>query len=222
MTLTTVPRTDFKKQYRNLYSATAAPAVVDVPPLRFLAVDGVGGPSGPAYRRAVEALYATSYALRFALKHDAVVEYPVMPLEGLWWAPGRHDLPMEDRDAWHWTMMIMQPPQADAGRVADALAVAARRRPSAAVDRVELREFAEGPSVQVLHTGPYAQEWPAVERLLSFADAHGYRICGRHHEIYLSNPARTAPERLRTILRYAVTGPGAAPSATPGEPPAAP
>ncbi|KUP97979.1 GyrI-like domain-containing protein [Thermobifida cellulosilytica] len=199
------PRTDFKKQYRNLYSASAEPEVVDVPALPFLAVDGVGDPSGPAYRRAVEALYAASYALRFALKREAVVEYPVMPLEGLWWAPGRHDLPMDDRDAWHWTMMIMQPPQADAGRVADALAEASRRRPDAAVDRVEFREVAEGPSVQLLHTGPYAEEGPAVRRLLSFAEEHGYRISGRHHEIYLSNPARTAPERLRTILRYPVS-----------------
>ncbi|MBF9131508.1 GyrI-like domain-containing protein [Plantactinospora sp. S1510] len=200
-----MPKTDFKKVHKNLYAAGAAPALVDVPELAFLAIDGVGDPDGPVYREAVEALYGVSYGVRFGLKRAGVLEYPVMPLEGLWWGAGeRQDLPALDRSTWHWTMLVLQPPQVDAALVAETVAATARKRPSGSLERIELRRVAEGPSAQVLHVGPYHDEPATRDRLMAFVDESGYRISGKHHEIYLSNPTRTAAEKLKTILRYAV------------------
>ncbi|GAB3161256.1 GyrI-like domain-containing protein [Micromonospora sonneratiae] len=201
--------TDFKKVHKDLYGARTEPALVDVPPLRFLAVDGAGDPDGPVWRAAVEALYGVSYFARFALKNAGVVEYPVMPLQGLWWVDGGWDITERDRADWRWTMMIMQPPQVTADLVAQGIATTAKKKPSAAVDRLELREYAEGPSAQILHIGPYAAERPTIERLLAYVAEQGRQVCGRHHEIYLSNPSRTAPEKLKTIIRYPVTPPPA-------------
>jgi hypothetical protein len=203
--LTSIPKTDLKKVLAPLYKARAEPVLVDVPALSLLAVDGVGDPDGPAYQEAVAALYGVSYGLRFGLKRAGVLDYPVMPLEGLWWGAGeRQDLPNLDRATWNWTMMIVQPWQVDAALVADAVAAAARKRPSAWLARLELRQVVEGPSAQVLHVGPYSAEPPTRDRLMAFVTGSGYRISGRHHEIYLSDPRRTAPEKLRTILRYPV------------------
>lgn len=196
---------DLKKLHRNLYRATVEPAFVKVPPLPFLAIDGIGDPDGTAYQEAVSALYSVAYAVRFALKNAGIVEYPVAPLEGLWWAPGGPDITKQARSDWHWTMMIPQPPQVTAELVAQGITTRAEKKPSDALHRVQLRKFTEGRAVQILHIGPYAQERPAIERLLTFVAEQGHRVSGRHHEIYLSNPARTPQEKLRTIIRYPVT-----------------
>ncbi|GAB2964731.1 GyrI-like domain-containing protein [Micromonospora polyrhachis] len=196
--------TDFKKVHKDLYGATTEPAVVDVPPLPFLAVSGAGDPDGPVCQAAVEALYGVSYSVRFALKNAGIVEYPVMPLQGLWWVDGGWDITERDRDDWRWTMMIMQPPQVTAELVAQGIAATAKKKPSAAVDQLELREYAEGSAAQILHIGPYADERPTIERLLAFVAEQGRQVSGLHHEIYLSNPARTAAEKLKTIIRYPV------------------
>ncbi|MBE1491085.1 GyrI-like domain-containing protein [Plantactinospora soyae] len=203
--MTSIPKTDFKKVHRNLYTASAAPALVDVPELAFLAVDGVGDPDGPAYREAVEALYGVAYGLRFGLKKAGVLDYSVMPLEGLWWgAEGQRNLPEQDRSTWNWTMLIMQPPQVDVDLVAEFVAAAARKKPSGSLERLELRHLTEGRSAQVLHVGPYREEPATRDRLMAFINESGDRLSGEHHEIYLSDPRRAAPEKLRTILRYAV------------------
>lgn len=200
----TVPVTDFKKVYKDLYTAIATPVEVDVPLLKFLTIDGVGDPSGPGYREAVEALYGVSYAVRFELKKSEIVEYPVMPLQGLWWG-SEHNLTTVDRDTWNWTMMIMQPPQTVAELVTHAIDMTARKKPSAALNRIRLTEFAEGQCAQILHTGPYGGELPTITRLLDFIRGQGMQVGGKHHEIYLSSPTRTAPEKLKTIIRYPVT-----------------
>lgn len=201
----TAPKTDFKKTHKALYTATADPCLVDVPDLPFLMIDGVGDPDGDRYARAVEALYGVAYTVRFALKNAGVLEYPVMPLEGQWWPEDeRYESYADDRDSWHWTMMIMQPPQASPGLVQDALATASAKKPHLPVQSVRLARLHEGTCAQILHTGPYAAEPATLARLYAFLDERGRAITGRHHEIYLSSPRRTAPERLRTILRYPV------------------
>lgn len=204
--MTSTPKTDLKKVLAPLYAARSKPVLVDVPALSFLTIDGVGDPDGPVYQEAVTALYGVSYGLKFGLKRAGVLDYPVMPLEGLWWAAGeRQDLPNLDRETWHWSMMILQPAQVDTALVADAVAAAARKRPSPSLERLELRQVVEGPSAQVLHVGPYSEEPATRDRLMAFVTGSGYRLSGRHHEIYLSDPRRTAPEKLKTILRYPVT-----------------
>ncbi|AVT29173.1 MULTISPECIES: GyrI-like domain-containing protein [unclassified Plantactinospora] len=205
--MTTTPtRTDLKKVHSRLYAAGAAPALVEVPELPYLAIDGVGDPDGSGYQEAVRALYTVAYGLRSRLRRADVLDYSVAPLEGLWWGSQEWDPTRQDRSTWNWTMLILQPSQAaQPDLVAEVLTETARKKPGVPVDRVELRRLTEGTSAQLLHIGPYSEERPTRDRLMAFLDESGYRISGHHHEIYLSNPARTAAPRLRTILRYPVT-----------------
>lgn len=185
----------------------AGPRVVDVPEIAFLAIDGSGDPAtSPAYTAAVEALYAVAYAARFDLKRDGLV-YSVMPLEGLWWTDDVGDV-WASRDAWHWTMQIAQPDAVTDEVLTRALAAAAKKRPADVLDRLRLERVTEGLAVQLLHVGAYGEaERPSVEALHDFAAAEGLALRGRHHEIYLGDPRRTAPERLRTLLRQPVETP---------------
>jgi hypothetical protein len=150
------------------------------------------------------ALYALSCALRFALKRAVGVDYRVAPLEGLWWAEDTAALSAGRKGDWQWTMMIAQPAAVDQALLDATREHVRRKKAFPALDRVRLAPFAEGRAAQVLHRGLYAAEGPAIERLHRFIRERGGRFDGRrqkHHEISLSDPARTAPERLETILR---------------------
>jgi len=203
-----VPPTDLVRQLRPLYSPSAKhPSIIEVPDLAFLMVDGRGDPSSSeAYQDALDALYGIAYTLKFALKKaDLERNFKVAPLEGLWWAdterPNMDEL-QADRNAWNWTMMIALPDGVTAAEVA--AAAAARRRQLPAASSVRLERFAEGLAAQIMHVGPYSTEAPTIERLHAFVDGQGYALRGRHHEIYLGDPRRTAPERLKTVIRHPV------------------
>jgi len=197
-------RVDFKNVYEQLYTAHRRPVMVDVPELPFLMADGAGDPGAAGYRATVQALYGVAYAIRFGLKHDYGLEYPVMPLQGRWWARDGREVIAADRSSWLWTMLILQPPQVTEALVAQASAKVRRGKAAAAVEGVRLDHLAEGRCAQVLHTGPYREESPTIERLRAFIRAQGCVVAGRHHEVYLSDPSRTAPEKLKTIIRYPV------------------
>jgi hypothetical protein len=199
----TAPKADFKKTYKELYTAGARPGLVEAPELPFLMIDGSGDPNGEGYARAVGSLYAVAYAVRFALKGAGVLEYPVMPLQGLWWTEGEEYSPDMSRESWRWTMMIMQPPQASAEVVKEALATAEKKKPGLRVPDVRLETLREGLCAQILHLGPYAEEQATLARLYGYLEEEGLRITGRHHEIYLSRPGGD-PAKMRTILRYPV------------------
>jgi hypothetical protein len=177
---------------------------VDVPEMAFLRVSGRGAPEGPDFGAAVQALYAVSYAAHFLVKKSRGEAPRVMPLEALWWQGEEGGWSVDlDRDAWSWSAMIMQPDPVDGGVVADALAQS-RAKNLAALDRVTFERWAEGPSAQLLHVGPYSAEAASIERLHEAIAKSGQQPRGRHHEIYLGDPRRSAPERLRTILRHPV------------------
>lgn len=197
-------RVDYRKQLKLLYSArSATPAVVDVPALGFLMIDGIGDPNtAPAFEDAVAALYSASYALKFALKRSArPTDYAVMPLEGLWWSGDMTDFSAGHRDAWRWTLMIMQPPQITPSQVASTIAELRHKKPLRALDLLRFESFEEGLSAQVMHLGPFALERATIETLHAFIAAQGGTPTGKHHEIYLSDMRRTAPAKLKTILR---------------------
>lgn len=196
---------DVKKERRDLYAATRDVAIVEVPPLAFLMVDGHGDPNtSTSYREAVEALYAGSYAVRALARARGHPVHTVGPLEGLWSADDLSVFRTRDKSAWDWTLMVVQPDWVTGDLVETALA-AARSRRGPSLDRVRLDSYAEGRSVQVLHLGSYDDEAPTVERLhREFLPAHGLVPTGRHHEIYLSDPRRVEPARLRTIVRQPV------------------
>jgi hypothetical protein len=199
-------RLDLRRQLRDCYSARPTPALVQVPDLAFLMVDGHGDPnSAPSYTEAVQALYATAYAVRFALKRGPdALDAPVMPLEGLWWVPDMATFSVEDKAAWDWTMMIALPDVVTAEAVEAARGAAARKVGAGPAGRVRLERYTEGLAAQILHVGPYSAEGPTVRRLHEFIAEQGHRLAGKHHEIYLSDPRRGAPDRLRTIVRQPV------------------
>jgi hypothetical protein len=195
-------KVDYRKDLKALYGAKAGkPAVVDVPPLQFLKVDGQGDPNtSPDYAAAVEALYAVSYATKFLCRAEQEIDYGVMPLEGLWWADDMRDF-AGNRDAWQWTSMIMQPEIVTAGLVARAIEQVARKKALPALDRLRFEPYHEGVAAQVLHRGPWSEEGPVIEGLHAWIAAQGGSLTGHHHEIYLGDPRRAAPEKLRTIIR---------------------
>ena len=191
------------------YRATAAPRLVDVPDLGFLRVDGEGDPATSArYTDAVETLYAVAYAARFDLKGGGV-DAKVMPLEGIWWTDTTGDV-WASRESWRWTVMIAVPDAMTSAALDRARATAALKRSAESLARLRLERVTEGRAAQLLHVGPYGEaERPAIERLHAFIVDQGLAARGRHHEIYLGDARRTAPERLRTIIRQPVSSPSA-------------
>ena len=197
---------DLRRELAQLYSAPVAPVLVDVPDLTYLMIDGAGDPNtSPMYAEAVQALYAVAYTIRFALKRrDDPVDAPVMPLEGLWWVPDMSTFTVEDKSAWQWTLLILQSDVVTPELAGEARETAADTKGLPGIDRVRLEPFAEGRVAQVLHRGPYSEEGPTVEALHRFIAGQGLSLTGKHHEIYLGDPRRTAPEKLRTIVRQPV------------------
>lgn len=197
---------DVKKAHRALYSPSATEfTVVDVPEMRYIAVDGRGDPNvSEWYARAVEALYGVAYKLKFAgkaLGRDVVVG----PLEGLWRADDPSVFLARRKDAWEWTMLISQPAWITEAMVSAAVADAARKKANPALDAVRPRTLHEDRCVQILHVGSYDDETPTLRRLHErYLPENGLTFNGDHHEIYLSDPRRTEPAKLRTILRQPV------------------
>jgi hypothetical protein len=175
---------------------------VHVPPMHFLMVDGAGDPNtSPEYRDAVAALYELSFVLKFMVMGNLGVDYQVMPLEGLWWADDMSQFSLENKDAWKWTAMIMQPDFVTAEMVAEAKREVSAKKDLSALERVRLETFYEGRAAQILYAGPYADEGPTVGKIHGYIFSQGHRPTGKHHEIYLNDPAQTPPEELRTIIR---------------------
>jgi len=197
---------DFKKVLKHLYRPSAREvSVVEVPPMNFLMIDGAGDPNvSPAYQQAVEALFSLSYALKFRVKKSKGVDYVVMPLEGLWWTDDPAQFSMSNKAIWKWTAMIMQPEFVTAEMVTEALDELRKKKALPALEKVRFETYCEGLAVQIMHIGPYAAEEPTIARLHSFIRENGYELNGKHHEIYLSDPRRTAPEKLKTILRQPI------------------
>ena len=195
---------DWKKQWKHLYQPTAGAVVaVEVPPLTYLMVDGQGDPNtSQAFQEAVEALYSLSYTLKFTLKKSPRgLDYGVMPLEGLWWADDPRVFHLADKSTWQWTAMILQPDFIARAEVDAAFDEVRKKKNPAALDRVRLETLTEGSSAQILYVGPFSAEGPTIQRLHDFIHTAGKQPRGKHHEIYLNDPRRSAPEKLKTILR---------------------
>ena len=200
----TVEKLDLKKQWKHLYQPPAGEiTVVNVPPLTYLMVDGEGDPNkSKAFEQAVEALYSLSYTLKFSLKKSPrAIDYGVMPLEGLWWADDPRVFMQTDKSAWKWTAMILQPEFISRRNVDAAFEEVRKKKNPAALERVRFEVLEEGECVQTLYFGPFSEEGPTIQRMHDAIHAAGKKIHGKHHEIYLSDPRRTVPAKLRTILR---------------------
>jgi hypothetical protein len=189
----------------HLYRATTTPRLVHVPALRFLCIDGHGDPNtSSTYADAVQALFTVSYAAKFAIKRASGQNLKVSFLEGLWWADDLSTFLTGRKADWDWTMMIRQPDLVTDDLFERLAGEVAAKNSLPAVSELRLVDFEEGPAAQVLHVGPYAAEAPTIERLHAYIRDQGFVFDGhrrKHHEIYLGDPRRAAPEKLRTIIR---------------------
>lgn len=198
---------DLKRDRKHLYQPGSKEfAEVVVPPTIYLAVDGHGDPNtSPAYTAAVEALYSAAYATKFAWRARAGQDFVVGPLEGLWSSPDPRAFTSRAKDEWDWTMLIPLPDAVGGPDVETGLATARAKKPALPVERVRVLVLDEGRCLQIMHRGSYDDEAPTLARLHDdVMPSRGLTFNGRHHEIYLSDPRRVAPERLRTVLRQPV------------------
>ena len=194
---------DFKQELKKLYQASDKEVVlVDVPSMDFLMVNGQGDPNASQdYADAIEALFLVAYTLKFTVKKGALaMDYAVMPLECMWWAEDMDSFAAGEKSLWKWTAMIMQPPFINSAMVYGAIAEAQRKKPLAALSRVHLNNFSEGKCAQILHIGPFSQEGPTIEKVHNFIHSKT-ELRGKHHEIYLSDIRKAAPDKWKTIIR---------------------
>jgi hypothetical protein len=207
---------DLKKDLKFLYQPSPKKIeIVDVPAMNFVMIDGAiepdqGPSSSQRFAEDMQALYNAAYTLKFAakLKKQDPFDYPVMALEGLWWVEdGTFDIRKPGN--WKYTVMIMQPDLVTPRMFAEGLAqIRKKKGDQPAFSRLRLERFLEGQSVQTMHIGPYAAEPATVERMQAFVQANGYQdrvgLGGKHHEIYLGDPRRADPAKLKTVLRHPV------------------
>lgn len=199
-------KVDFKKTLKHLYRASAkAPTIVEVPAMNFAIVDGAGDPNGSTeFQQAMEVLYPVSYTLKFTLKRSQGFDYVVPPPEGLWWMEGESGFDLRRKDLWRWTLLVMQPEVVTPELFVEAVAQVRAKGSPPGLSRLRFERYDEGLSAQLLHVGPYAEEVATIARLHAFIQVCGYAPRGKHHEIYLSDPRRSAPEKMKTILRQPV------------------
>ncbi len=197
---------DFKKELKQFYRPSAKQfEVIDVAPMNFLMIAGHGDPNtAQEYAEAVAALYAVAYKLKFMSKKSLGKDYVVPPLEGLWWAEDMNTFTDGNKDAWLWTMMIMQPEWISPQLFDEARTQVKKAKNPPALPKMRLETYHEGLSVQIMYLGAYANEGPTIARMHTFIGDKGYEPAGKHHEIYLSDPRKVAPEKLKTILRQPI------------------
>ena len=198
---------DFKKDFKHLYKPSVNDvSFVDVPDMDFLMIDGKGDPNcSPAFQAATEALFALSYALKFMIKKGHTqIDYGVLPLEGLWWGEDMAKFSVENKHDWLWTLMIMQPDFITGDLFSEASQQCQKKKKLPALPQVRLEKFSEGKAAQILHVGPFSEEGPTIEKVHTFIKDNGKTIAGKHHEIYLSDIRKAAPEKWQTIIRQPV------------------
>lgn len=195
---------DLKKTFKELYNpSTKTVSEVVVPPMNFIMVDGTGDPNNQAeFQPRAEVLYGLSYTLKFASKQQLEKDYSVMPLEGLWWIDGGIPVGLDgDRDDWKWTLMIMQPEHITYALYEMAVETLRRKKDPTLLPKVRWQCYEEGRAAQIMHIGPYSAEKPNIDRVHAYIAEHHGQPTGKHHEIYVSDPRKAAPEKLKTVIR---------------------
>jgi len=197
---------DFRKAQGELYRPSPDRfTLVEVPAMQFVMIDGEGNPNtAPSYQKTVEWLYSVSYAMKFAAKASLKKDYVVPPLEGLWWAEDPADFIERRKDRWRWTLMIMAPDFINR-ELFSASVEKAGKKLGPPPESLRLETYEEGPSLQIMHIGGYDDEGPTLARLhREVMPSQGFTFAGKHHEIYIGDPRKTEPAKLKTILRQPV------------------
>lgn len=202
---------DLRKDLKNLYAPSAKQIqIVDVPEFQFLMLDGaieagMQPDNSPLFQCAIEALYGIAYSLKFIskLRKTNPIDYSVMPLEGLW-SLKTENVDSSRKDNWKWRLLLLQPDHITRELFEDARRQMKSKKDNSLLPQVRLERFREGLCLQIMHIGPYADEPRSFDKLQEFAAKNGYRLARPHHEIYLGDPRRAKPERLKTILRHQI------------------
>ncbi|MGA2263356.1 MAG: GyrI-like domain-containing protein [Acidobacteriota bacterium] len=196
---------DLYRQHKNDYVAPRKPALVNVGAATYLAISGQGAPGGEAFSDKIGALYGVAFTVKMMRKFAGQQDYAVCKLECQWWVKGCDgNFSHVPKEQWNWKLLIRTPDFVKGEELEKAVGVLLERGKTPSVREVRLESFTEGPCVQMLHVGPYEREPETIELMRGFAGQNALRCHGRHHEIYLSDPRRVAPEKLRTILRMPV------------------
>ena len=198
---------DYKKKYPLLYKPKNKPSIIEIPDMKFFMVDGKGDPnSAKEYKEAIEALYAVSYALKMKIikKEEPEKDYVVPPLEGLWYIDDMSKWVETSKDEWKWTMMIRIPDYVTSEQLEKAREIAEKTKKPVALSKIYVKNYQEKTVVQMMHIGSYAEEHENIMKIHQYAKENGYSISGHHHEIYLSDPRKTDPAKLKTIIRQPI------------------
>ncbi len=197
-------KVDYKKELKHLYNPSPKNVeVVEAPLLNFLKIDGEGDPNtSQSFKDATESLFSLSYTLKFMVKKgDLEIDYGVLPLEGLWWADDMSQFSVENKENWKWTLMIMQPEFVTNELVEEATEQVKQKKNPVALPKVRFESFDEGKAAQIMHIGPFSEEGPTIQKVHTFIEESRSRLRGKHHEIYLSDIRKAAPEKWKTIIR---------------------
>ena len=200
-------KVDFKKEYATLYKASSKKfEILTVPKLQYLMIDGAGDPNNSMqFQQAIECLFSLSYTLKFIIKNGKhQIDYGVMPLEGLWWSDNMREFSAADKSKWKWTLMIMQPTFISKELVEEAKGQLAKKKELPHLNEVRFEIMEEGLCAQILYIGPYSEETSTIQKLHEFIKESGNHLHGKHREIYLNDMRRTAPEKLKTIIRQPI------------------
>jgi hypothetical protein len=195
---------DYKKELKHLYRPSAKKVeIVEVPRMHFIMVDGEGDPNtSQSFSDAIEALYPVAYTLKFMVKKGEMdIDYGVLPLEALWWSDDMSAFSTGNKDAWKWTLMIMQPEFISHKMIKEAMEEVKRKKKPVSLPLVRFETFREAKAAQIMHIGPFSEEGPTIEKVHLFIEENGSCRVGKHHEIYLSDIRRAAPEKWKTIVR---------------------
>jgi hypothetical protein len=195
---------DLFKQHKDEYAAPRKPALVQTKPARYLIVNGRGAPGSDVFSARIGALYGVAFTIKMTRKFAGLQDYAVCKLEGQWWTESGADFSGTPKDRWQWRLLIRTPDVITGADLEAAVAVLLKRGKDPAVREVRLESVDEGLCVQMLHVGPYEREGDTIRLMQDFAEMRKLSFCGRHHEIYISDPRRVEPGKLKTILRHPV------------------
>lgn len=194
---------DLLKEYKSYYNAGKNPEIVEFDEANYLTIAGIGEPAGKMFVSKVEALYPLAYGIKKICKEQDK-DFGVPKLEGLWWVEGDTPALEIPRSEWRWKLLIRMPEFITKELMFSVQPVVAKKKKNELVQKIALEKMTEGKCVQIMHIGPYSTEHKTINELMAFIDANGISVNGKHHEIYLSDPRKNKPDKMKTIIRYPV------------------
>lgn len=198
-----MPKLDLAKKYKSYYKAGKQPEIVEFGRAGYLAIEGQGEPAGESFINKIGALYPLAYGIKKICKEEGN-DFGVPKLEGLWWVEGSTPALEVPRSEWRWKLLIRMPEFVTTEIMLSVQPDVAKKKNDPLIQEISFEKFTEGKCVQIMHLGPYSSEPETIDTLMGFMAENGLAVNGLHHEIYLSDPRKTEPSKLKTLIRYPV------------------